>query len=208
MKSVGQLIKESRVKKKISRQKLENETKIKSAFLKAIEDQDWNSLPEYPVVVGFIKKVAGSLDLDQEFLVALLRRDYKKRELSINPKPDVGKGFRWSPRLTFFVGILVFSLIILGYLAIQYVNFINPPPLNIESPKEEEVLREGKVIVSGTTDPESSVSVNNQPVLVGDDGKFSAEIEIFAGTREIVIVALSRSGKETTVRRKIIPELE
>jgi cytoskeletal protein RodZ len=53
--SVGTFIKEARVKKKLSREKLEKLTKIKSSFLESIEKEDWNNLPEYPVVVGLSK---------------------------------------------------------------------------------------------------------------------------------------------------------
>ena len=43
--------------------------------------------------------------------------------------------------------------------------------------------------------------------IVGEDGTFETEIEIFEGTGEVVVVAKSRSGKETVVARKIKPEL-
>jgi len=137
-----------------------------------------------------------------------LRRDYPPKVLPVNPKPDVSRIFTWTPRLTFILGIAIVALVILGYLSFQYSNFVRPPKLFVERPLEEEVVKEEKLTVFGRTDPDATVKVNNQPVLVADDGTFEVEIEIFEGTEEIVIKAVSRSGKETVVQRKIKPEIE
>ena len=63
-------------------------------------------------------------------------------------------------------------------------------------------------LLRGETDPEASIIVNNQPVIVEENGRFETEIEIFEGTREIIVVSKSRSGKISTLTRKIIPEPE
>src|SRR3989344_7090733 len=105
MKTIGQAIKETRVKKNISFSKLAAITKIKKEFIQAIEKENWQLLPEYPVVTGFVKNIAQALGLNRKGIVALLRRDYPPKELTINPKPDVAREFVWSPKLTFFAGI-------------------------------------------------------------------------------------------------------
>lgn len=208
MKSIGQAVKEARLKKKLSYQKLENITKIRKEFIKAIERQDWNSLPEFPVLSGFVKNIASALQINSRFLLALLRRDYPPKDLRINPKPQLRKEFRWSPRLTFILGVAIVTVIIFGYLVFQYISFISPPRLFLETPNEGQVITKNLVTVSGTTDPEATIKVNNQPALVEQNGYFTTEIEIFEGTVEIVVVAKSRSGKETVIKRKIKPELE
>ena len=207
MKTVGKTIKEARVKKKLSKEKLEKETKIKKEFIDLIEKEIWEKLPEYPVVVGFVKKISSVLALNEKHVVALLRRDYPPKILRVNPKPDVSSKFTWSPRLTFLAGIILVMVIILGYLGIQYVHFVSPPQLEITVPTDSQVVREENLRVVGKTNPGASVLVNNQPVIVSDNGEFSAEIEIFEGTEEVTVIARSRSGKETVIRRKIIPEL-
>lgn len=208
MRTIGKLLKESRQKKKYSRKTLEEVTKIKKEFIESLEKEDWKSLPEYPVVQGFVKSIAGSLNLNQRQVMALLRRDYPPKKLRINPKPDLSEKFRWSPRLTFLLGVIIVSTLILGYLGYQYNKFISPPVLQVYQPQDNQEIKKRELVVSGTTDHDAVVRINNQPVLVEADGNFSAEIEIFEGTYEIVIKATSRSGKETEVRRKIIPRLE
>lgn len=207
MKSVGTVIKEARTRKKLSRETLEKETRIKGQFIKAIEEGNWGSLPEYPVVLGFVKRIASALGVDQKQLTAILRRDYKKVEAISSPKPDLRQKFAWSPRLTFFLGVSIIFLVVIGYLFIQYLQFISPPPITLDL-AEESVVVETSLEVSGKTDADATVTVNNQPVLVRADGSFSTKIEIFERTEEVIVVARSRSGKETVVRRKIKVELD
>jgi cytoskeletal protein RodZ len=208
MKTIGIYIKEARIKKRFSLEKIAKETKIKKKFVASIEKENWGALPEYPIVVGFVKKISNYMKLDERQAVAFLRRDYPPKVLPINPKPDVVKKFVWSPRLTFILGIATIAIAVLGYLGFQYSSFISPPKLVVDEPLEEQVVKQRSLIVSGKTDQDVAMKINNQPILIEEDGSFSAEIEIFEGTEEIVVKAVSRSGKETVVRRKIYPELE
>lgn len=206
MKSVGKVIKEARIRKRLSRKRLESLTKIKKEFIEAIENESWGKLPEYPVVAGFVKTIAKVLKLNEQSILALLRRDYPPKDLQINPKEEIPEKFTWNPKFAFIVGALTVSLLIIGYLLYQYFNFVNPPKLIVENPVDGQSVSGNSFVVVGRTDPDASILVNNQPTIVEEDGRFSTEIEISEGTTEIVVVAKSRSGKETIVRRKIIPK--
>lgn len=208
MKTVGKVLKEARVRKKYSLAKLEKETKIKKDFLEAIEKEGWDSLPDFPVVTGFVKRIAKTLGIAETRAVALLRRDYPPKSLSINPKPDVSSKFSWSPKLTFLVGIGLIFLVILSYLGVQYLRFVSPPSLTVHEPKDGEIVETKNLQVLGKTDTDATIKINNQPVLVDQDGEFAAEIEIFEMTEELEIVAVSRSGRQTVIHRKIQPELK
>jgi cytoskeletal protein RodZ len=203
MKSVGEVIKEARIKKKLSREKLEVKTKIKREFIEALEDSKWDALPEYPVVFGFVKNIAGVLGLNKANLTALLRRDYPPKTLRVNPKPEMREKFKWGPKATFATAMVFVLMVVFVYLGVSYLNFIKPPYLELQEPVEGQLVEKNVLSVRGKTNPEVFVKVNNQPVLVGEEGYFETEIEIFEGTEEVEVVARSRSGKETVVRRKI-----
>jgi cytoskeletal protein RodZ len=207
MKTVGKFLKDARLVKKYSLAKVEDETKIKSEFIEAIEKSSWKDLPEYTTVYGFVKNLARFLEVDDRIAVAFLRRDYLPRKESVNPKPDVGGKFTWSPKLTFITGVSLVVLIILGYLIIQYSNFVRPPRLEVVEPRENAVVKTTSLKVIGNTTEDATVDVNNQPVLVGDDGKFTTDLQIYDGTKAVIIKAVSRSGKETVITRDIKPEL-
>ncbi|KKT66139.1 MAG: Ftsk/spoiiie family protein [Candidatus Curtissbacteria bacterium GW2011_GWC1_44_33] len=204
---IGRAIKEARTKKRYSLSKLEDVTKIKKDFIEALEKENWQDTPDFPVLVGFVKSIAGALGTSEKSLLALLRRDYPPKALSINPKPDVGNKFVWSPKLTFALGVGIIVVLLLGYLIFQYGTFVAPPSLSVSEPKEGQVITQRLVRVSGKTDSDAIIKINNQPVLLDSEGNFVAEIEIFEGTSEIEVKAQSRAGKETVVRRKIKPEL-
>lgn len=207
MKTASEVIKEARLRKKISLARLGDETKIKKEFLEAIESGEWNKLPDLPVLTGFVKNIADFLGIGQSRLVAMLRRDYPPQKLSVNPSPDVAEAFTWTPKLTFYVGAAIIGVFILGYLTFQYAHFVRPPSLSVAVPLEGATVSTPQVKVEGKTDPDTTVKVNNQPIFVNEDGSFSAEIQVYEGTGEIIITAISRTGKETTVRRTIKPEL-
>lgn len=204
MKTIGVVLKEARKKKKISLADLEKRTKIKKLFIKLIEEEKWNELPEYATVQGFVKNIGKDLYLEEEKVAALFRRDYPPKDLSINPKPDVSEGFRWSPKTSFIVGIVAITLVVGGYLGFQYRRFIRPPKIEISSPVDGQEVEDFFVEIKGSTDQDVVITANNQPILVDEDGYFSGVLEVGKDAFEIKIVATSRSGKETTIHRDIV----
>lgn len=211
MKTIGQLLKDARLKKNYSKHHLEGKTKIKREFIDAIEEQKWNLLPEYPVVYGFVKSIASALDINPEQAIAFLRRDYPPEDTEVakvNPKPDVSTKFVWTPKLTFLTGSAMVLLIVFSYLVLQYIKFTKPPLLDVLRPTEYQVITQNTLQVEGKTNESSTVKINNQPVLIEDDGSFVAQIEVNENTGVIEISATSRSGKSTIIRRNIKVELE
>lgn len=206
MNTIGKIIKDARIAKKYSLKHIEGMTKIKSNFIDAIEREDWEKLPPFPTVLGFVKSLAGALEVNSNMLVAVLKRDYPPKKLRVSPKPDVSKKFIWSPKLTFFLSVFMATSVLLVYLIFQYLNFISLPKLTVESPKENQIVTSGLVTVFGTTDSDAKITINNQPIIVSDEGQFSEEVKVTKETKELVITASSRSGKTTSVSRKIQTE--
>jgi len=206
MNTIGQILKEARVKKNISLIKLENLTKIKRDFILKLEKDDWDNLPEFPVVSGFVKNLANALGVSSDTANAVLKRDYPPKKLAINPKPDIGGKFVWSPKLTFAIGIGILLVSVLGYLGIEYTKFIKSPELIINNPVENQQVLQTKVKIEGKTTTDAILTVNNQPIILDQDGKFVTEIEVTKDTKELIFVAISRSGKKTEKLIKIIVE--
>lgn len=204
MKTIGQILKDARITKNFSFADLEDVTKIKRSFIEKIENEKWDELPAFPTILGFVKSLSSPLDLDEKLTTAVLKRDYPPKKLKINPKPDVKQKYLWSPKMTFFTGIILVMIALFGYLGFQYYRFVSPPSLNVDSPKQNQIVTGNNVQVFGSTDSDAKITVNNQPVLVAEDGKFSVAIPVSSETKEITIVATGRSGKVTTVSRTIV----
>lgn len=206
MNTIGQILKDARLKKNISLTKLENQTKIKKDFILKIEKNDWENLPEFPVVSGFVKNIASALGISVNNANAILRRDYPPKRLAINPKPDVEDKFFWSPKLTFAIAVGILLLLVLSYLGLEYLKFIRPPELSIIAPNDNQRVLQDKVKIEGKTTTDAVLTVNNQPIILDQDGKFVTEIEITKETKELKFVSTSRSGKVTEKIVKITVE--
>ncbi len=203
MKNINQILKDARVEKKLSLEELGEITKIKTSFLKLLEEGKWEALPPFATVLGFVKSLSSVLGIDEKMAIAVFKRDYLPKEENIVPKPDVSSKKTLGPKLAFGLGIGAVSLLIIGYLIFQYIKFVSPPKLDIVSPKEDQKIAGATALVFGSTDKDAKVTINNEPVLIDDDGKFSVDIKITDDTKEIVITSQSRSGKTTTISRKI-----
>ena len=82
-----------------------------------------------------------------------------------------------------------------------------PPVLVVNSPTEGLVTNSSTVIVSGTTNDVTSgtptLTVNDVPVTVGEDGAFSYEYTLTEGANVITIKAIDAAGKVATVVRNV-----
>jgi len=206
MKSVGQILKEARLKKRRTRREVANATRIRESFIEAIEKGNWAALPEFPIVNGFVKAIASYLGLAPSDAVAFLRRDYPASAPVLTPK-NPKKEFRWGPRLTFIFGVLIIFLVIIGYLGFQYKKFVSPPNLIVTAPLDGAIIKDSPITVIGKTDSDATLTINNQPALTNSNGEFRVDLPISKTTSEIIVSAKSRSGKETVIHRKITPDL-
>lgn len=206
MNTIGQVLKEARKNRNLSLEKLEDLTKIKKEFIVKLEKNDWAGLPEFAVVSGFVKNISNVLEISENNANALLRRDYPPKKIQLNPKPDLDKKFTWSPKLTFSLGVLLILLVTIIYLSFEYLRFIKPPILEINSPQDGQVVVANDIKVKGFSSQDATVTVNNQPVIVDADGNFYAQIEVNKETNELKFVAVSRSGKRTEKNIKILVE--
>lgn len=74
MATIGETLRSARNERGLSLQRAEADTKIRPRYLKALEDEEWEVLPESAYVRGFLRTYAGYLGLDGDRLVDDYRR--------------------------------------------------------------------------------------------------------------------------------------
>lgn len=86
---------------------------------------------------------------------------------------------------------------------IIYTN--KPPKLEIETPKENQSLiqKENGFLVSGLTDKDCLVAVNDHRAIVDLAGKFTLTVYLTEGVNKIKILAKDQAGNEATVERTV-----
>jgi len=99
--------------------------------------------------------------------------------------------------------IILLAIALLGYIFFQYRFAIISPPLEILTPKDGVIVLSSTVSVSGKTDPNATVFVNNDNVSLDSDGNFKKSINVFPGKIIIRIKAINYFGKEKIIERHI-----
>lgn len=189
MNTIGKVLKQARTRKKISITRLAEKTKIKEHYLRAIEKEEWHILPNLAVTQGFVRSVAGVLGASQETATALLRRDFEERKQT----STTSSATIWTPRTTIFAVSAVAIVLVGLYLTKQYQTFVSPPPLEITK-----IERSGRTVtLEGKTSSQAQVLINNEPLLVGEDGSFGIIVTHVKQGDVWTIESRSRSGKST-----------
>ncbi len=208
MKTVGNILREERIKKGQTLTEIEQATKIRLKFLDAIERDDYTTLPSLSYAKGFVKNYSEFLGLDSRRIMAFFRRQTTDiAKSSLLPKgmaePLNRSLFQLTPgKFLAFLLIGLLALFLL-YFGMQYGKLYQSPALVIESPADQTVIQEKRIEVLGKTDPDATVTINGVSVLVRGDGRFFDQVALEPGVNKITITATSRFGKTTTIMREV-----
>lgn len=208
MRTVGQVLKEEREKKFYTLDEVEKATKIRKELLEALEQGQYQKLPPPTFVQGFIKNYGKFLGLNIEKLLAIFRREFLEaknppRILDSFKNPIDNKKFRLTPSKVLVSVVLSLILIFFAYLWFEYRYLVGPPFLKVENPDDQFNTSSSEIIVSGSTDPEAKIIINDQEIQVDQNGKFSQTITLSDNVNTIIITAVSKRGKESKVERTV-----
>lgn len=203
---VGQKLYETRIRKSLTLEEIADSTKIRPQFLAAIEKGEYEKLPSPAYAKGFVCNYASFLGLSQKEILALFRREFdEKKAFKVLPDGMTrNNGFsltRIRIQQSFFI-IALAGIALLSYLGFQYRSMFLPPMLVVNSPKQNAQTKDD-ITVSGKTDPNATVLINNEPVLPNTNGEFTKNLTLFPGKTAIVLKAKNRFGKETILERNI-----
>lgn len=209
MKTVGQLLRETREAKNLSIEEVAKATKIQKKYLLAVEADDFKQIPSQAYASGFVKNYSEFLSLNSRHIMAFFRRQTREvSKTSLLPQKEqtpLRKSlYTLTPSRFIMLLVTVLLLLFVGYFSLQYIQLQQPPMLTIQNPKESEIIVESqRVDILGQTEPDATVSINGIGVLVRADGKFFDQIQIFPGDNTVTITATSRYGKTTTLTRLV-----
>lgn len=204
---VGQKLQEERIRKGYSLEDVAKATKIKVAFLQAIEKGEYKKLPTSAYAYGFVKNYGTFLGLPAKETLPIFRREFdEKKAYRVLPDGFTQESIPITRRIpmqrTLLMGGLFF-LCLFGYILFQYKSAFMSPSLSIISPKENQTFSKGSIEVSGKADSNATVFVNTVAVPVDQNGDFKKTISVFPGKETITIKAVSRFGKENIIERHI-----
>ena len=187
----------------------ERETKIRRAYLAALERGDYASLPGAVYVRGFLRNYAQYLGLDPEEAVAQWHHDapaYAPEPAIVMPRPLVAprKGLVLGSGVVVAAVVTVVVLAILAYIGFQLVRFAEPPPLSVVQPPNvvTEVAQDASTYtLRGTTVAGGVVTIEapgRDPlnVTAAGDGGWLATVELRRGKNQFDVSAVDpKTGK-------------
>jgi len=208
MRTVGQILKETRESKFYSLEEVEKTIKIRKELLEALEADDYSKLPPATFVQGFIKNYAKFLDLDGEKLLAIFRREFSDKKhkpyvMDAFSNPVPASKFKFTPAHLLGVAVTLVVVLFFAYLWFQYRQFVGAPNLAITSPVDQLATDNPLISVEGKTDPEVKVSVNSQDIPVSSEGTFKQEITLSSPVNKIDIIAVSKFGQKVQIEKTV-----
>lgn len=195
---VSLILKNARQDKDLEIYEISKKLKIPAKYLEAIENETNSSFPHEPYCSLIVKDYANFLGLNGEDILPIFRRDYAeliKEKQAISPKVF------FTPQYTFKFAVILSIIVFVAYLSFEYLKFNRPPSLTIDWPNENSISANSTVEISGVTDPESTVRINNDLIIVDTNGNFQKKVNISSPDTKIVIESKSISGKTTVLEK-------
>lgn len=124
MRTISEMLQDTRIEKGLTLESIVKATKIKKAYLIAIEHGRYNDLPSESYALGFVKNYASFLGIDKNKAAAMFRREFEGIQGNLPTFKSQDKRFSkkyfLTPRNFLFVAIV---LVVLGYIAFQYSSY-------------------------------------------------------------------------------------
>lgn len=201
---VGQKLQQERISKKLTLEDVEKATKIKASFLSAIEQGQYHKLPSVSYAQGFVRNYIAFLGLSEKELLPLFRREFNEKDFFRVLPEGVTKEIRSSRVRLSQTGlfVLVACMVITSYILFQYRYAVINPPLAVTIPKDGQRVT-SETVVSGRTDPNATVTINEEAATVDREGNFRKRISLFSGKATITVSAKNRLGRETIIKRTV-----
>lgn len=208
--TLGEKLKKIRSDKRMSLGDVSRNTNIQVKYLELIEEGDYDKLPADVYVKGFLKSYAEFFNISEHALIKAFEKEKeikknlkfsktKKKDVKENfkiPKPLKIQSFIFTPKI--IAGTLISLLVFLGvgYLYKEIGNFASVPRLVILNPEQDSSISGRSTVVEGITDRDAKLFINDQPILVNDEGQFRENLILQAGSNNISIKAVNRFNKE------------
>lgn len=210
--SIGDTLKRSRTRRKISIADAEEATKIRAKFLLALECDSWDQIPSAVYGRGYLERYAQFLTLPVLDIMAQYDRE---RQLYDRHCQDVKTSFApegttdlRQPLVTmhsFLIGFCACLVIgTVGAASYQVQRFTRAPYLQLVTPAQAKtqdsmlVVQATSIEISGHTVSDAAVTVNGASTPVNPDGSFSRRISLDKGVNAVVVEATNTKGKSTS----------
>lgn len=209
--TIGATLKSLRKRQGISLQMVSAKTHIHKKYLEAFENDAYHELPDPLYARHFLKLFVEVLHGDPDYFISRYDEECGSCPADVTrlkiPRQRIGKKvlLQWRSILG-KLGIMSLALMMLVYIGSQLHTLLSPPNLIVDNPHDDIQTITASIPISGQTDAEVSIKVNDFPVLTDPTGRFTTQITLTRGLNIITVEARKKYGKPNIVRRTVFLE--
>jgi transcriptional regulator with XRE-family HTH domain len=201
--TLGERMKKIRSERRLSLAEISKSTKIQVKYLEDIEEGEYQKLPADVYVKGFLRSYAIFMGLNETMLIKQYEREkgIHKNIKKISDIDNTGRPIKFSsfivtPKMIVAGGVAILVLASFLYLYREVNNFVSVPRLTIIKPADGAAIDGNMVHVIGIAEKDALVFINDQPVLVNENGEFGEDVGLKPGLNTINVKARSKFNKE------------
>lgn len=212
MKTVGQILLSQRKNKGWTLEEVQKFIKVQPKYIKALETGDYALFDNKVQVKGFLKIYAEFLEVDANQVMAFWRREYEAIFEKQQKQPEKKSHFGGlenpklviTPRAVFITIVSVLLLGFFSYLFYQYRSFSGAPDLEVFTPEDNQVTDNEILDITGRTERDSVVYINNQRIILNTDGTFATSIKLNPGLNTLSFSATNSLGNAAEISKTVI----
>jgi cytoskeletal protein RodZ len=211
--TLGDELKQWRERRGLSVKQAAEAANLQEKYILAFENNVFDDLPELLYARNFLKSYLKALGLKEAKFLKTFEDEWNIAG-NIKPaeektKPTRGLGayqLLVGPRILTIILVGIIGLAILGYLAWQINALLKPPKLVITYPPDDIITEQAHINISGQTEAEAFIQINNQEVITNNEGGFTHPLDLQRGLNIVTIKAWKRHSRTKTIYKKIILE--
>jgi len=198
---LGSILRKKREEKKITLSEVERKLKIGKSYLLALEEGNYQDLPNIIYARKFLERYSEFLGLPSRDLVARLEKEashffkkpiLKRRQLKLRKVE-----FRYIP-------FALAGVLLAGYLFSQILPIFSPPPLEVYLPIDGQVVYHPSLTVKGRTEKGALLYINDHPIPDFLGPEFENQLMLEPGLNIVKISVRKKYSRPTTVSRRVI----
>ena len=204
----GEKLRQKRHFKKINIEDVAKILSIRTEYLIALEDGNFDKLPNGLYGKNFLKQYANFLGLNS----AELLKNWNDQSSKYNTDDPFSQKIVKAHKLIVFPKIIRNILFVLAvlicflYLIFYFKKIFSPPKLTISQPTKNLLTSSSSLEIIGWAEPGAEIKINNENILNNRNGYFSQIVNLKKGLNNLIITAKKKYSQTQTITREILVE--
>lgn len=189
-KTLAEILKDERVKAEFSIEQVASLSGTSIKFVTILEAGEYDLLPGEIYAKQFIKNLCQLYHLNERKMVNLYQKEKGVQMLLLEPQPlkeKAGLIQKISPKIIRNSLITLVALAFFSYFGWEILTIFSPPNLTIVEPADQTTTSQPFIEITGQTKPESTVTINEQEIILKEDGSFSETVNLVEGLNTFII---------------------